>query len=159
MCWAPTCSNEYGNCLFITCESAAVNWASCLSINSPDWLSTPYRVDSVTTYLLCPWYGLLQSLGPPLNISQIQMLKLPNFHCLLPVAVFLWWCYDTSCTSGFVDDVIFAHYGRLPVTQKGCVLKITRKHVFDTVVSLHRLAAVGWRLMFTTVYCLSIWFI
>jgi len=40
----------------------------------------------------------------------------PNFSCILPTVVarfFLWRRSDMLCTSGFMDDVIFAHKARL----------------------------------------------
>jgi len=35
------------------------------------------------------------------------------------------WRFDTLCTSGFVDDVIFAHNGQAQPTAKGRMLKVT----------------------------------
>jgi len=47
---------------------------------------------------------------------------------MLPVAVrgsVFWKRSDTSFTSGFVDDVMFAHNGQALATRKGYVFKLT----------------------------------
>jgi len=45
--------------------------------------------------------------------SKTTGLNFTNFcaHCVCHGSVLLWWCCDTLCTSGFVDDVMFSYHG------------------------------------------------
>ena len=89
--------------------------------------------------LLCPSITSNQTTdfdiySAPANISlKLQDRFSPNFcacYLWLYGSIVLWWRSDTLCTSGFMDDVMFAHNTpSYKATRNGRVLKIAPRAV------------------------------